>query len=60
MGVVGELLLVIQKPLKFFGEVSDLAVVVLSQSFQKFLLIFLDVLVDRFHDDKRASDLIQS
>ena len=58
--VVGELLLVIQKPLQLFGEVTDLAVVVLSQSFQKFLLIFLDVLVDRFHDDKRASDLLQS
>ena len=49
MAVLGKLFFVIQESLQLLGEMTHLAVVVLRQGLQKFLLVLLDVLVNGFH-----------
>ena len=50
MGIIRKFLFVIQQPLQLFGEMTHLAFVVLRQGLEEFLLVLLDVLVNRFHD----------
>ena len=50
MGIIRKFLFVIQQPLQLFREMTDLAFIVFRQGLEEFLLILLNVLVNRFHD----------
>ena len=50
MGIIRKFLFVIQEGVERFREVTDLAFIVFRQGLEEFLLILLNVLVNRFHD----------